>query len=122
VTKKLVDVDAVTAGEVIDMALSDHVSFAAINDLFGLNENQVKTLMRAHLRPARYRAWRTRVQTFSDRRTTYKRDSERDARRSVGPIVKHPVTLNDEDFDDAEPIPAPAERKSQPGKRSLSQP
>jgi uncharacterized protein (TIGR03643 family) len=73
-TKKLIEVEAGTLGEVIDMALSDHVSFAAIKDLHGLDENEVKTIMRAHLKPARYRAWRSRVQTFGDRREHYKRD------------------------------------------------
>jgi uncharacterized protein (TIGR03643 family) len=76
-TKKQVVIDEVTLGEVIDMALSDHVSFTAIEDLYGLTPDQVKTVMRANLRPARYRAWRGRVQTFGDRRAHYKRDTYR---------------------------------------------
>jgi uncharacterized protein (TIGR03643 family) len=59
-------------GEVIDMALSDHVSFRAIKDLHGLTEDQVKTLMRANLKASRYKAWRRRVQTFGARREFYK--------------------------------------------------
>jgi uncharacterized protein (TIGR03643 family) len=63
---------AEVVGEVIDMALSDHVSFGAIKDLHGLNEDQVKTLMRANLKASRYKAWRRRVQTFGARREFYK--------------------------------------------------
>jgi uncharacterized protein (TIGR03643 family) len=63
---------AEVVGEVIDMALSDHVSFGAIKDLHGLNEDQVKTLMRANLKTSRYKAWRRRVQTFGARREFYK--------------------------------------------------
>jgi uncharacterized protein (TIGR03643 family) len=137
-TKKLVVVDPVTLGEVIDMALSDHVSFTAINELFGLDENEVKTIMRAHLRPARYRAWRSRVQTFGDRRASYKRDDphttdphtadshtiENRTRRVHTP----PAALSegeselDEELDHEETYPPPPERKSAPKKRALAKP
>jgi uncharacterized protein (TIGR03643 family) len=110
VTKKQLEVDPVTLGEVIDMALSDHVSFSAIKELFGLNENQVKTIMRAHLRPARYEAWRTRIQTFGDRRETYKADPIEKVRKVVAT-----------DPADHELHPEPPPRKSEPSKRSLSQ-
>jgi len=58
--------------EVIEMALSDHTSFAAIEALYGLRESQVKALMRKNLKRKSYEAWRRRVRTFSDRRPTYK--------------------------------------------------
>jgi uncharacterized protein (TIGR03643 family) len=58
--------------EIIDMAMSDHVSFNAIQALHGVTPDEVKSLMRTNLKPARYRAWRKRVRTFSDRRETYK--------------------------------------------------
>ena len=58
--------------EIIEMALSDKVSFDSIKDLFGLDQNQVKRLMKAELKPGSYRAWRKRVETFSARRGTYK--------------------------------------------------
>ena len=58
--------------EVIEMALSDHTSFAAIEALYGLTESQVKALMRKNLKRKSYEAWRRRVRTFSDLRATYK--------------------------------------------------
>jgi uncharacterized protein (TIGR03643 family) len=54
------------------MALSDHVSFASIKQVHGLDETAVKDLMREHLKPGSYRAWRRRVRAFSDRRAVYK--------------------------------------------------
>jgi uncharacterized protein (TIGR03643 family) len=66
------DLPEATILEIIDMAMSDHVGFAAIQALHGVSPDQVKALMRKSLKPARYRAWRTRVRTFSDRRETYK--------------------------------------------------
>jgi len=59
-------------GEIIEMALSDHVSFADIRALHGLGPDEVKALMRTQLKPGSYRAWRKRVRQFSDRRETYK--------------------------------------------------
>ena len=58
--------------EIIAMALSDHVSFDQIRTLHGVSPDQVKALMRTHLRPGSYRAWRKRVRTFGDRREHYK--------------------------------------------------
>ena len=58
--------------EVIEMALSDHVSFQDIRKLYGLREKDVKTLMRASLKVGSYKAWRRRVREFSDRREHYK--------------------------------------------------
>ncbi|MEM9788700.1 MAG: DUF2805 domain-containing protein [Pseudomonadota bacterium] len=57
---------------VIEMALSDHVSFADITAEYGLREPQVKALMRANLKPGSDKAWRKRVRVFGDRRATYK--------------------------------------------------
>ena len=64
--------DAATVSEIIEMALSDHVSFAQIRDLHGLSPDQVKALMRSQLAPGSYRAWRRRVRQFGDRRALYK--------------------------------------------------
>ena len=58
--------------EIVQMALSDHVSFATIKAEYGLLEKDVKTLMRDTLKSGSYRAWRKRVRVFSDRRETYK--------------------------------------------------
>ncbi len=58
--------------EIIEMALSDHVSFDDIRAQYGLNDAEVKALMRTHLKPGSYRAWRKRVSTFGARRAQYK--------------------------------------------------
>ena len=47
--------------ELIELALSDKVSFKAIKNEFGLKEIEVKTLMRKNLRPRSYTAWRKRI-------------------------------------------------------------
>ena len=58
--------------DVIEMALSDHVSFDDIRREYGLREAQVKTLMRENLKSGSYRTWRKRVRQFGDRRAAYK--------------------------------------------------
>ncbi len=58
--------------EIVQMALSDHVSFSDIEAEYGLKEKQVKALMRARLKPGSYRAWRKRVRSFGSRRAHYK--------------------------------------------------
>ena len=58
--------------EIIEMALSDHTSFAQIKIQYGLSDKQVKKLMRATLTPSSYRTWRMRVRKFGDRRESYK--------------------------------------------------
>ena len=58
--------------EIIEMALSDHVSFKQIKNLYGMNEKDVKKLMRENLKEGSYKAWRKRVRSFSDRRANYK--------------------------------------------------
>ncbi|ARU02288.1 DUF2805 domain-containing protein [Yoonia vestfoldensis] len=66
------DLSAATISEIIEMALSDHTSFAQIRALHGLSPDQVKALMRRELTPGSYRAWRKRVRQFGDRRAIYK--------------------------------------------------
>ncbi len=58
--------------EVIEMALSDHISFELIRQQHGISPDQVKTIMRTHLKTGSYRAWRKRVRVFGDRRAVYK--------------------------------------------------
>lgn len=58
--------------EIIELALSDHVPFAAITQQYGISADTVKALMRDNLKPGSYRAWRKRVRHFSDRRESYK--------------------------------------------------
>ena len=64
--------DPATVSEIIEMALSDRVSFEQIRTQHGLGPDAVKALMRAALRPGSYRAWRKRVRHLSDRRAVYK--------------------------------------------------
>ena len=59
-------------GEIIEMALSDHISFKSIEILSGLRETEVKELMRDNLKEGSYKAWRKRVRIFSNRRHSYK--------------------------------------------------
>ena len=58
--------------EIIQMALSDHVSFKDITLQYGLAEKDVVKLMRENLKNGSYRAWRRRVNTFGARREFYK--------------------------------------------------
>jgi uncharacterized protein (TIGR03643 family) len=58
--------------DIVQMALSDHVSFADIEREYGLGEKQVKALMRDTLKTGSYRTWRKRVRAFGDRRAQYK--------------------------------------------------
>lgn len=62
--------DATSA--IIEMALSDHVSFETIRTEHGLSPDDVKALMRRELKRGSYQAWRKRVRKFSDRREVYK--------------------------------------------------
>ncbi len=58
--------------DIVQMALSDHVSFGDIEREYGLGEKQVKALMRDTLKTGSYKAWRRRVRSFGDRRARYK--------------------------------------------------
>ena len=58
--------------DIVQMALSDHVSFADIEREYGISEKHVKTLMRDTLKTGSYKAWRKRVREFADRRAQYK--------------------------------------------------
>jgi uncharacterized protein (TIGR03643 family) len=58
--------------EIVEMALSDHISFTMISDQHNVSPDEVKVIMRTQLKPSSYRAWRKRVRDFSDRREHYK--------------------------------------------------
>ena len=68
-SKELTQVDI---SAVIEMALSDDVSFSAIREQYGLTEGQVKKLMKKNITDNSYKHWRKRVKLFSDRRKHYK--------------------------------------------------
>ena len=58
--------------ELVQMALSDHISFKNIFDQYGLKEKETKKFMRENISPRAYKKWRKRVRIFSDRRENYK--------------------------------------------------
>ena len=58
--------------EIIQMALSDHVSFTDITGQYGLLEQDVVKIIRANLKQGSYKAWRKRVNKFGARREFYK--------------------------------------------------
>lgn len=64
--------DPAAISDIVQMALSDHVSFDNIRTQHGLTPDEVKALMRKTLKPGSYQAWRRRVRTFADRRESYK--------------------------------------------------
>ena len=70
--KKVKNIPPEHLSEIIQMALSDHISFANIEAEYGVTDKQVKTLMRDTLKSGSYKAWRKRVRDFGDRRETYK--------------------------------------------------
>jgi len=58
--------------EIVEMALSDHISFTQISAQHGVTPDEIKAIMRTQLKPGSYRAWRKRVRDFGDRRAHYK--------------------------------------------------
>ncbi|MGY9030460.1 MAG: TIGR03643 family protein [Rhodobacterales bacterium] len=69
---KIADLPPEHISEIIQMALSDHVSFNDIQTEYGISDKQVKTLMRDTLKSGSYKTWRKRVRDFGDRRENYK--------------------------------------------------
>ena len=47
---------------IIEMAWEDRTPFDAIQDQFGIKEQEVITLMRLEMKPTSFRLWRARVQ------------------------------------------------------------
>ena len=68
--KKIFSVSEIS--EIIEKALSDHISFGQIEKQFGIKEKDVKKLMKKNLKEGSYKVWRKRVRVFSDRRNNYK--------------------------------------------------
>ena len=66
------DLSETDISAIIEMALSDDVSFLAIREQYGLTEEQVKKLMKKNITDNSYKQWRKRVKLFSDRRKHYK--------------------------------------------------
>jgi uncharacterized protein (TIGR03643 family) len=70
--KEKVDLSPEHLSDIVQMALSDHVSFTDIKREYGMSEKHVKTLMRETLKSGSYKNWRKRVRDFGDRRENYK--------------------------------------------------
>ena len=58
---------------IIEMAWEDRTSFDTIQDAYGLNEKEVKELMKSQLQLSSYKLWRRRV-TGRKTKHTIKRD------------------------------------------------
>ena len=69
---KIADLPPEHISEIIQMALSNHVSFNDIQTEYGISDKQVKTLMRDTLKSSNYKTWRKRERDFGDRRENYK--------------------------------------------------
>ena len=66
------DLTPIQISEIVEMALSDHISFTLISAQHHVSPDQIKAIMRTHLKPGSYKAWRKRVRDFGDRREHYK--------------------------------------------------
>lgn len=69
--KQALDID-----RIIEMAWEDRTPFEAIRMQFGLRENDVKKIMRTHLRKSSYVLWRKRVESGVSSKHLNKRSSE----------------------------------------------
>ena len=70
--KKTPTLESSEISEILELALSDHVSFDQFQSQYGLRENEVKKIMKTNLKVGSYKAWRKRVREFSSRREHYK--------------------------------------------------
>ena len=59
-------------GEIIYMALSDDVSFDSIKNLYGIDNDMIKRIMKQNISFGAYKKWRERVKILSKRREHYK--------------------------------------------------
>ena len=65
---KIEDID-----RIIEMAWEDRTPFEAIEFQFGLNENDVRKIMRTHMKESSFKMWRERVK---GRKTKHSKTSE----------------------------------------------
>jgi len=66
------EIDPAVISEIIEMALSDHIPFEHIGLQHGVTADEIKAIMRSHLKPGSYKAWRRRVRRMRDHRAIYK--------------------------------------------------
>ncbi|MDA0912250.1 MAG: TIGR03643 family protein [Bacteroidetes bacterium] len=55
------DLDVEVINRIIEMAWEDRTPFEAIEMQFGLKENQVRAIMRKHMKRSSFHMWRKRV-------------------------------------------------------------
>ena len=70
--KKKVKLSDKEINEIIFMALSDDVSFESIKNLYGIDNDMIKRIMKKNISFGSYKKWRQRVKTFTQRREHYK--------------------------------------------------
>ena len=58
---------------IIEMAWEDRTPFEAIEYQFGIKENEVRTIMRTHMKESSFKMWRERVK---GRKTKHSKTSE----------------------------------------------
>ncbi len=71
-TSKKIKLSDKEIGEIIFMALSDDVSFDSIKDLYGIDSDTIKRIIKQNISFRAYKKWRERVEGFSKRREHYK--------------------------------------------------
>jgi uncharacterized protein (TIGR03643 family) len=72
----------VDINRLIEMAWQDRTPFSAIHTQFGYSENEVKKLMRRHMKKSSFKMWRKRVQ---GRKTKHQEKYALDIKRFQGP-------------------------------------
>jgi len=70
--KKKVKLSDKEINEIIFMALADDVSFNSIKNLYGIDNDMIKRIMKQNISFGSYKKWRQRVKTFTQRREYYK--------------------------------------------------
>lgn len=59
--------------KLIDYAWDDKISFDDIEKLFGLNEDDVKKIMKSNLKPKAYSNWRERIHKIKNNKKLNKK-------------------------------------------------
>ena len=65
--------DELALNRIIEMAWEDRTTFDAIEEQFGIKENDVRKIMRRELKPSSFKLWRERVK---GRKTKHKKTSD----------------------------------------------
>ena len=65
--------DELALNRIIEIAWEDRTPFDAIEEQFGIKENDVRKIMRRELKPSSFKLWRERVK---GRKTKHKKTSD----------------------------------------------